>query len=157
MYDFGQHFQRCSSDGYAQSPRPRHGTDGSLHTVIASNSRPYKSILPFAASAAGFVTFSKSNAKALLTAEPSKAHLRPTGWYGALPRCLRAAPQQGRPLKRAPCTPPKHCPVSVVTMVTVFLIPPHSQKHRHDRHHRHAPASCSVSVILLPVWLRLLS
>ena len=103
--------------------RTGHGTDGSLHTLTSSSPRPYKSTLPFAASAAGFVTFSKSNAKALLTAEPSKAHLRPTGWSGALPRCLRAAPQQGRPLKRAPCTPPKHCPVSVVTMVTVFLIP----------------------------------
>ena len=65
--------------------RSGHGTDGSLHTIIASNSRPYKSILPFAASAAGFVTFSKSNAKALLTAEPSKAHLRPTGWKGLCP------------------------------------------------------------------------
>ena len=30
--------------------------------------------IPFAAAAAGFVTFVKSNAKALLTAEPSKAH-----------------------------------------------------------------------------------
>ena len=30
--------------------------------------------IPFAAAAAGFVTFAKSNAKALLTAEPSKEH-----------------------------------------------------------------------------------
>ena len=30
--------------------------------------------IPFAAAAAGFVTFVKSNAKALLTAEPSKEH-----------------------------------------------------------------------------------
>jgi len=30
--------------------------------------------IPFAAAAAGFVTFAKSNAKALLTAEPSKEY-----------------------------------------------------------------------------------
>jgi len=30
--------------------------------------------VPFAAAAAGFVTFAKSKAKALLTAEPSKEH-----------------------------------------------------------------------------------
>ena len=51
---------------------------------------------PLAAPAAAFVTFCESNAKALLTAcSHQKVLLRPTGWYGALPRCLRTAPQPG--------------------------------------------------------------
>ncbi len=56
-----------------------------------------------------FVTFCESNAKALLTAyRPSKAHLRPTGWCGGFaPAVCGRLPQQGRPLKRAPSTPPK--------------------------------------------------
>jgi hypothetical protein len=39
--------------------------------------------IPFAAAAAGFVTFAKSNAKALLTAEPSKEHCALRGGYAA--------------------------------------------------------------------------
>ena len=60
----------------------------------------------------GSVTLVKSNAKALLTGEPiknatCKQVLRSPRGCGALPRCLRTTPQQGRPLKRPPCTPPK--------------------------------------------------
>ena len=71
--------------------------------------RPFQINTPFAAPAAAFVTFCESNAKALLTAlRPSKAHLRPTGWSGGVaPAVCGRLPQQGRPLKRAPCTPPK--------------------------------------------------
>ena len=36
-----------------------------------------------------------------------RCHCALRGGYGALPRCLRTTPQQSRPLKRAPCTPPK--------------------------------------------------
>ena len=73
--------------------------------------RPFQINTPFAAPAAAFVTFCESNAKALLTAcRPSKAHLRPTGWNGGFaPAVCGRLPQQGRPLKRSPCTPPKLC------------------------------------------------
>ena len=80
-------------------PMPHHGAN-----------RPFQSIPPFPPrQRRAFVTFCESNAKALLTAyRPSKAHLRPTGWCGGFaPAVCGRLPQQGRPLKRAPCTPPK--------------------------------------------------
>lgn len=44
----------------------------------------------------------------LTALRPSRAHLRPTGWSGGVaPAVCGRLPQQGRPLKRAPCTPPK--------------------------------------------------
>ena len=54
------------------------------------------------AHAEGFVTFAKSNVKALLTAYGhQKMLLRPTGLgYGALPRLLRTAPQCSLPFKK---------------------------------------------------------
>ena len=70
---------------------------------------PFQIKSSFRREAAAFVTFCESNAKALLTAlRLSKAHLRPTGWSGGVaPAVCGRLPQQGRPLKRAPCTPPK--------------------------------------------------
>ena len=47
-----------------------HGADGAFDKLSP----------PVAASAAGFVTFAKSNAKALLTAEPSKVLCSPRGY-----------------------------------------------------------------------------
>ena len=82
-----------------------------VHRTLSHHcaNRPFQINTPFAAPAAAFVTFCESNAKALLTAcRPSKAHLRPTGWSGGVaPAVCGRLPQQGRPLKRAPCTPPK--------------------------------------------------
>ena len=47
----------------------------------------------------GFVTFVKSNAKALLTLR-IKSALRPAGWFGALPHCLRTIPQCSIPFEK---------------------------------------------------------
>ena len=77
-------------------------------------------VFSYQGEAHSFVTFSKSNAKALLTAcGHQKCNLQRKASHSS--QVLRSSRSKGRPLKRTPCTPSKRYPCQCVTMVTMFL------------------------------------